>query len=129
MYPIVIISIILIILIIDNYVYTDTNKMVRYQYIQSNKPKIVVISSMHGNEPAGSHSIKQLNNDFITNKIQLKQGELIMFPFINKYGGYLNYRYTPSLTNCVDLNRIWYTHKKSNYPLIEELKDIINDAD
>ena len=52
-----------------------------------------------------------------------------MYPFINKYGKYLNYRYTPSLLYKVDLNRIWYINKLSNYPMIEQLKKEIQDAD
>jgi len=124
-----IIIFIFILLIIDSFIYYDTNNLVELKHKISRKPKIVIIGSQHGNERAGSHAINQLNNEILSGKLNLKQGEVIMYPFVNKYGSYIRHRNTPSIMNSVDLNRTWYSDKRSEYPMIEELKYIISDAD
>ena len=109
---------IMIILVIDFYIIYDTNNLITYHHKISNGTKVVIIGSLHGDESAGSYAISQLQNELNTNKIQLKQGELYMYPFVNKYGCKLNCRNVPSLTKFADLNRIWYNDKKSEYLLI-----------
>lgn len=124
------IVIIILIILIDYYIFWDTNSnIIKFSFNISKKPKIIIIGGQHGNEPSGSYALYQIHDELKSGKLQLKRGELHMFPFINKYGSYLNYRYIPSLFDKTDLNRIWYINKKSNYSMIENIKLLINDAD
>ena len=50
MYSIIITIIIIIIVIVNQYIYYDTNNLIKYHFISSNKPKIVILGSLHGNE-------------------------------------------------------------------------------
>ena len=123
-----IIIILLIVILTEYYIYTDTNNTAKYHYKINNNSKIIIIGNQHGNEPATGHAIKQINDEIENNILKLKNGELIMYPNLNKYGLMLNYRYIPSIFKFTDLNRLWFNNKKSNFILIEKIKDEIKDA-
>ena len=125
---IVLLIIILSIISFDSFIFEKCNKFKNLQHHKSNKPKVVILGSIHGNEPAGSHAIIKLNQLIKQKKIILKRGNLVLLPFFNSCGNTLNLRNFPSLSNSVDLNRSFYS-KKSNFKMIEKLKKIVTNAD
>lgn len=125
-----VIIIFILILLFDIIIFLDTNNIKRIYYKEKNNgPKITIIGSLHGNEPAGSVAINDIIKNINNNNIKIKKGELVFYPFVNKYGYYLNIRNIPSLFNYVDLNRIWYNNKSSNFSCIEKIKKDIENSD
>ena len=66
----------------------------------STTPRVLIIGSVHGNEPAGGEALKRLSPI-------LKKGQLVIIPVMNKCGKALNMRYQPQniLQSNRDLNR------------------------
>jgi len=125
---IVLLIIILSIITFDSFIFEKCNKFKNLQHHKSNKPKVVIVGSIHGNEPAGSHAIIKLNQLIKQKQIILKRGNLILLPFFNSCGHTINSRNFPSLSNSIDLNRSFYS-KKGNFTMIEKLKKIVTNAD
>jgi predicted deacylase len=75
------------------------------------KPRVLVVGTAHGNEPAGSEALNHLLRLFKTKQITLKAGQLTVIPTMNKCGKTLGIRYQPHQVLSIfgaphsDLNR------------------------
>lgn len=100
---------------IDVYVY-DTNKKGK---------TILLIGSVHGNEPAGHIALSQLKNDLDNNKLKIKNGKVIIIDTPNKLGLMMN--------NRLLLHRFWNTDLNRNFPneysneALEPISEIITE--
>jgi len=72
-------------------------------------PNVLIVGGTHGNEPAGTFAIENLN-------FELKRGKIIMVPRANKLGLLLNTRYLPHKLLNRDLNRN-YPREEGEFPL------------
>lgn len=98
-----IILLIIIILYITFFTKYICNNLDYYIYdSQKPGPTIMILGGTHGNEPAGSETIKELIQDMNLKKTILNRGKLILIPEVNYCGLRLNIRY---IFGIGDLNR------------------------
>jgi len=97
---IIVFLLILYIFFFTRYICTNLD----YYIYDSQKPgsTIMIIGGTHGNEPAGSESIKELIKDINLKKIILNHGKLILVPEVNYCALKLKIRY---ILGIGDLNR------------------------
>lgn len=87
--------------------FLQENKTERFQ-VNSNQPHIVIVASIHGNEPSGYVGMTQLVNDFRDGKLRLRKGSLTVLPLLNPCGKKLGIRWLPQQMfqfHSVDGNR------------------------
>lgn len=99
---------IFVIYIYFNYFY------VPYVFHYDSKKKgvnLFILGSVHGNEPAGTHSCYKLIEFIKQKKLKIKSGSITILPLPNPVGFYLNSRYQFKLDNS-DINRNFISNGK-----------------
>lgn len=103
-----------------------------YEYTSQNFDKksdctILMVGSIHGNEPAGYYALKELISRLNSKKLKIKKGRLILIPAVNYCALKMNLRFIPLIG---DLNRK-YPNKigeKINNPIIKKIVELIQDS-
>jgi predicted deacylase len=81
----------------------------KYEFKGSKKGKtLLIIGSVHGNEPAGHFALMKLKKQLNNNQIKIKRGKLIIIPTPNYCGLQYDYRHRPGF---IDINRSFPTIK------------------
>jgi hypothetical protein len=95
---------------------------------QTSGPTIMIIGGTHGNEPAGTETLKLLIQDLNTNKIKLKRGKLILIPQVNYCALKLDIRFIPGIG---DINRKYpiKLNKLSNNPINNKIIELAKQSD
>ena len=132
---VLILSILLIILLlidVFNYIlYNTINDKLCYSFnthIYKSKKQgdtILIIGSVHGNEPAGYFTLNILRKALDNKKIKINKGKLILIPNPNYCGLLYNKRNMPGFGSWTDINRSYPTNINSNSRNIVS-KQIIN---
>lgn len=92
------------------------------------QPIILMLGSIHGNEPSGYYALRKLMEDLSTNKTSLKTGKLIVIPVVNYCAFQLGLRLVPFIG---DMNRKFpYTlDQNPSNKIISQIVDLIKQAD
>ena len=95
---------------------------------QTSGPTIMIIGGTHGNEPAGTETLKLLIEELNSNKIKLKRGKLILVPQVNYCALKLNIRY---ILGIGDLNRKYPIdlNTSSDNPINNKIIELAKQAD
>jgi hypothetical protein len=131
MSKILFILIVLIIFIIFLYTLDKIcNTELKYYIYDSKIPgnTILLIGGTHGNEPAGSDAIKELQEGLNNKNINLKRGKLILIPEVNHCALRLGLRYIPFLG---DMNRKYpcSNNEKCSNNIINKIIHLSSNAD
>jgi len=91
-------------------------------------PTILMIGGTHGNEPAGSISIKNLQKKINNKNVILNKGKLILIPELNSFALRLNIRSIPFIG---DMNRKYPSNANeiSDNCIINQIIQIIENTD
>jgi hypothetical protein len=95
---------------------------------EEKQPVILMLGSIHGNEPSGYYALRKLMEDLNTNQKSLKNGQLIIIPVVNYCAFQLGIRFIPFIG---DMNRKFpdnLDHTPSNQ-LISQIVELIKQAD
>lgn len=132
-YKDIIITLLVIIVILILYITFFTkyicNNLDYYIYdSQKAGPTVMIIGGTHGNEPAGSETIKDLIRDINLKKIILNRGKLILIPEVNYCGLKLNIRY---IFGIGDLNRKYpkSLNEKISSPINNKIIELAKQSD
>lgn len=132
---IIIISIIVILILIlvfyskiDSFQNNKKGDIEYYDFLPKNNninKSILIISGVHGNEPAGSVILhKLINNGYFYNKAQQNNIYIRVIPSVNKWGLSHNLRFQPNIF-FPDINRNFkgYGLDKTSKTIIQLIKD------
>jgi len=126
LYLIIFLIVIMYIIIIDKI----CNTILKYYIYDSKVPgnTILLISGTHGNELAGTETIKLFQNELNNKNINLKTGKLILIPEVNYCALRLGIRYIPFIG---DMNRKYpcLRNKKCNNSIINKIISLASNAD
>ena len=98
-------------------------------YKENDKQSIILmLGSIHGNEPAGYYALRKLIENLNTNQTTLKTGKLIISPVVNYCAFQLGLRLVPFIG---DMNRKFpYTLEQNpSNKIISQIVDLIKQAD
>ena len=98
-------------------------------YKENDKQSIILmLGSIHGNEPAGYYALRKLIENLNTNQTTLKTGKLIIIPVVNYCAFQLGLRLVPFIG---DMNRKFpYTLEQNpSNKIISQIVDLIKLAD
>jgi len=126
LFILIFVIVILYIIIIDKICNTLLNYYVYDSKIPGNT--ILLISGTHGNEPAGSETIKYLQREINNKNINLKRGKLILIPEVNYCALRLGIRFMPLVG---DINRKYpqSNNEKCNNIIINNIINLALNAD
>ncbi len=106
------------------------NTFLKYYIYDSKVPgnTILLVGGTHGNEPAGTESIKLLQEELNNKNINLKTGKLILIPEVNYCALRLGLRYIPFIG---DMNRKYpcSNNEKCNNQIINKIIHLALNAD